>query len=1143
MSNPQPIGWLVYRNTRCWRMLMAMVCVLIIAMKLAEPQGVVKATPVQQTFSCASVTQISTPECEALVALYNQTAGPSWTSPDNWLATDTPCDDWFGIECASNQITQIYLGFNGLNGPIPSEVGNLVNLIEFTASGNQLHGGIPSSMSRLTKLAKLDLSGNQLTGPIPIELTTLPALNWLQLNNNQLTGEIPTELSNLKNLEYLRLSDNQFEGSIPAALSQLSKLLAIFLDHNQLSGPIPPALGNLKLKIFHVHNNRLSGSIPIGLGQWTELQYINLSYNELSGEILPAFCAIDSLIEIDLDHNKFHIADSAPLACLHEKDPDVFTTQTVPPTNLSATALSRDTVRLDWLPISYTADGGYYAIVAAPVLTPTQSITQTTANKRVERHDFTGLMADVAYTFSVRTYTQLLDLWSEPSVLVTATPRNTFVTVVDEGGNPLSGVGVTLYSGIEPQETLMTDQAGHVFFANPQVNHKVAAFALQSPQSAIDAGSCAAPFCIYTTSMDVLPDGTVLVHEIKQAGEQVLTVKTSNTLVLYNLVVSVEWQVYSEADQNPAITTETLLKELSRGLRSASAYLYDVTDGQFAFGTVTVYDNGRHWDDADLQILVSNQVRPSATVGGIVESAPFTYTSSVGNVSVAHPGFFRMGRKWDGAGGSVGGLDEKAAFRTLIHEFAHYALFLEDQYYLVQSDGTIAAAHCTSPQNSTSGTEEPMASIMYWQYTRSELSWQGDNPMLWSETCEQTQQWAVHGESDWETVAGIYADRQDPQRWRILTPADRGGNPNPGPAFMPLDLPQITIVAPENPDDILVSANESTLDVRNATGALLPAQSVQIYLFEEEQEQIVGITDQGTSNGDGKIELLGVQPNDTVKAINWDGSLYESTRLDPGTSALNLQPAAWNPLIDAVPFSSKLDFGKPAGITVTVSQLPAAYTPVDVTIFSIGGSSITTATLQVDPDKNNTYVGELGFSAESPFSEGHLWIRATDANGQLVETVTTYALGGGAPSSYARAHPPLHPASSDGNLRLYIPDESIGDDAAIIVMQTRGIPALPANVTLVSTPYTIRASDGITQIDNSLLTMFFNQEAADDVEDLRLLHIYHWNEQFGQWTDQDGVVDERFNFIATSIDQVGIYAVVAEKSVLQNQIYLPHIRR
>lgn len=45
---------------------------------------------------CDTVTEISTAECEALVALYDSTGGDNWTNNDNWLYTDTPCS-WNGV--------------------------------------------------------------------------------------------------------------------------------------------------------------------------------------------------------------------------------------------------------------------------------------------------------------------------------------------------------------------------------------------------------------------------------------------------------------------------------------------------------------------------------------------------------------------------------------------------------------------------------------------------------------------------------------------------------------------------------------------------------------------------------------------------------------------------------------------------------------------------------------------------------------------------------------------------------------------------------------------------------------------------------------------------------------------------------------
>ena len=78
-------------------------------------------------FSCAEVTEIPQAECEALVALYNSTNGPNWSSNTGWLVTNTPCA-WAGIDCSMGHVVRLDLGSNQLSGPIPAELGNLANL-------------------------------------------------------------------------------------------------------------------------------------------------------------------------------------------------------------------------------------------------------------------------------------------------------------------------------------------------------------------------------------------------------------------------------------------------------------------------------------------------------------------------------------------------------------------------------------------------------------------------------------------------------------------------------------------------------------------------------------------------------------------------------------------------------------------------------------------------------------------------------------------------------------------------------------------------------------------------------------------------------------------------------------------------------
>ena len=72
-----------------------------------------------------------------------------------------------------------------------------------------LDGGIPSGIGNLTNLTYLSLYNNQLKGEIPPEIGNMTNLTSLYLGRNQLTGEIPLEISNLTNLDILNLRLNQ----------------------------------------------------------------------------------------------------------------------------------------------------------------------------------------------------------------------------------------------------------------------------------------------------------------------------------------------------------------------------------------------------------------------------------------------------------------------------------------------------------------------------------------------------------------------------------------------------------------------------------------------------------------------------------------------------------------------------------------------------------------------------------------------------------------------------------------------------------------------------------------------------------------------------------------------------------------------
>ena len=308
----------------------------------------------KQTFDCTSVNDIPQIECEALVAIYQSTYSSTWEGLGSWLILDSPCK-WYGVGCEEGVVTSLDLNDFELNGQLPAELGNLLNLRKFDAFNNRmlageippelgnliklesltlfstsLEGSIPESIGNLSRLSSLDLSHSNLNGTIPASLGNLSKLELLNLSsnslsgsipptlgnlsnlesmfilNNNLTGSIPPELAQLSSLKYLNLLNNEISGEIPPELAELDNLLALILTRTKLSGEIPPELGTMtNLQQLALGGNELTGSVPRELGNLAQLQALHLSLNKLSGEIPEELSRLSGLFSLDLRYNDF----------------------------------------------------------------------------------------------------------------------------------------------------------------------------------------------------------------------------------------------------------------------------------------------------------------------------------------------------------------------------------------------------------------------------------------------------------------------------------------------------------------------------------------------------------------------------------------------------------------------------------------------------------------------------------------------------------------------------------------------------------------------------------------------------------------------------------------------------------------------
>ena len=241
-------------------------------------------------------------DCATLLAIESALEG---TDGDlNW-SPSIQIREWDGVAISNNRVTSLSLARRSLNGEIPSDLGNLDNLMELNLAANQLTGEIPSELGDLGNLTELTLSANQLTDEIPSQLGNLSNLMELHLSANQLTGEIPSELGNLSNLAELDLNDNQLTGAIPEELGNLDNLGRLYLYDNHLTGEIPEELGNAdNLRNLYLYNNQLTGAIPEELGNLPYLWELHLSDNQLTGEIPPELGNPDDLWLLALTNNQ-----------------------------------------------------------------------------------------------------------------------------------------------------------------------------------------------------------------------------------------------------------------------------------------------------------------------------------------------------------------------------------------------------------------------------------------------------------------------------------------------------------------------------------------------------------------------------------------------------------------------------------------------------------------------------------------------------------------------------------------------------------------------------------------------------------------------------------------------------------------------
>jgi hypothetical protein len=686
-----------------------------------------------------------------------------------------------------------------------------------------------------------------------------------------------------------------------------------------------------------------------------------------------------------------------------------------------------------------------------------------------------------------------------------------YIRVVDDRGNPVAAA--TVYA--DGQELGTTTNLAGLLNSGPlDAGTALVALAEQAKAPTARAGHDGWAYRTYLTSLTWDNAGQARPFIVSQAGEQRLVVRQNSPLVLFNLLVSVEWDA-----------TADYLDQLARAVRHASDYLYDLTDGQMAFGQVHLYDNGTHWADADLQVSTKNIVRPHAYVGGITADD----TSHV----------IRVGRHWDGSSGNQGAWDQPEGYRTLTHEFGHYALHLYDEYfaYVFDSRGNLVGevpAFCTGPENRNPATDATNASAMDYQYTTSELAMRGVAG-LWSSLCEATAQWQLNGESDWETLTRKYADTLNPPRWQFTTPLTRKGvlaGPTGLPSALP-DWPQVEIhqAGPSDPP--------RQLTVYGPQGRYWGA-IVALYKLDG---RVIG---QGFTDSNGHLDVYGAVEGDILRAASFDGGLAGNATVGTDMSlSLTLAP------VGGLTSLATQRVNAPPHLRV-VAEPGQAPGQIDLLVFlhNFGpgadpsvvvtepGSEVGHApTLTYSPG-TGTYEGQLSFSATER-GMGH--IRAAGAVGNsLVRLQSTYRLQQVVNAQTQDVY------ANDGNLSLHLEPGSLpAAEAHLVVMPPGAVPgALPAGLVLVGDPYDVTASGAVVELEQpAVLKLHYDRALVGSATVPAGLGIYRWNPSSERWQWVPGSLDKEQRALVASVTTLGTYALLmpATGQPVRWQSFLPLI--
>jgi hypothetical protein len=357
----------------------------------------------------------------------------------------------------------------------------------------------------------------------------------------------------------------------------------------------------------------------------------------------------------------------------------------------------------------------------------------------------------------------------------------------------------------------------------------------------------------------------------------------------------------------------------------------------------------------------------------------------------------------------------------------------------------------------------------------------------------------------------------------LVTPDERAGAGNPvaGPTAIPLALP-FPLITSTNTGP---SPNPFPLTVCR-DGAIYPDGTWVTLYFDGKA------MDQGLTDYNGRLDILGAEANDELRVVSLDGALSGAMFVppDPPGDCLELNPVARTTLVGDVDPYLRLWPTTGGGLLDGLRLVVERTLPDDNLVYSLTGPDNIgpSNTLPYNTDENDHRI-EVSFIPAA--LSGHAKVLGAHA-GRTVNVNVDYRL------QQASSFSDTNLYSNDGNFRLHLDAGSLPADTYFLIASPWGLPgSLPSGLDIIGEAYEITASGSLTSLDRpAVLRLHYDATAGSTFEGLA---IYRWDANAETWLSLGGEIDPEQQDVAVSTTGLGIYALLGKPANFN--IYLPLI--